>query len=127
MIDLCARFPKTHAGQHAAEQLIDAATSVAANYRATCIARTHAEFAAKIGVVSEEADECVGWLRLAVAEKMIPEHELTGDLQEARELARIFFASHQTAKERKRHAEQRNRRWRRDFYWEAPEENPDES
>ena len=43
-------------------QLIDAATSVYANYRAPCRARSRAEFIAKIGVVTEESDECVGWV-----------------------------------------------------------------
>jgi four helix bundle protein len=52
------------------QQLSDAATAVAANYRATCRARSDAEFAAKIGGVLEEADESLFWLELAHARKI---------------------------------------------------------
>jgi four helix bundle protein len=43
-------------------RVMRSATSVAANYRAACRARSRAEFIAKIGVVEEEADETAFWL-----------------------------------------------------------------
>ena len=43
-------------------QLLDSSTSVASKYRAARRGRSHDEFTAKLGVVSEEADECVYWL-----------------------------------------------------------------
>ena len=46
------------------KQLLRSGTSVAANYRAACRARSRAEFISKIGVVVEEADECALWIEL---------------------------------------------------------------
>jgi four helix bundle protein len=46
----------------AAEQLVDASSSVGSNHRAAGRARSHAEFTAKIGIVDEEADESLYWL-----------------------------------------------------------------
>jgi four helix bundle protein len=80
------------------KQLLRCGTSVAANYRAVCRARSKAEFVARIGVVAEEADEAVLWIEL-LTESGIVTPELTRDLlKEARELAAILTASQQTAK-----------------------------
>jgi four helix bundle protein len=80
------------------KQLLRCGTSVAANYRAVCRARSKAEFIARIGVVAEEADEAVLWLEL-LTESGITKAEMTeGLLQEARELAAILTASQQTAR-----------------------------
>ena len=57
VLKLVAALPKTIEGRAIASQLVRSGTSVAANYRATCRARSKAEFIAKIGVVLEEADE----------------------------------------------------------------------
>jgi four helix bundle protein len=80
------------------KQLLRCGTSVAANYRAVCRARSKAEFIARIGVVAEEADEAVLWLEL-LTESGILEEEKTGPLlAEAKELTAIFTASQQTSK-----------------------------
>jgi|SRR5581483_7635921 len=80
------------------KQLLRCGTSVAANYRAVCRARSKAEFIARIGVATEEADECVLWLEL-LTESGILKAEQTADLLgEARELTAILTASQQTAK-----------------------------
>jgi four helix bundle protein len=55
-------FPTVHRIQRIAHQFQDAATSVGANYRAARRAKSHADFTAKVGIVSEEADESVYWL-----------------------------------------------------------------
>ena len=74
-------------------QLTDSGTSVAANYRAACRARSKAEFAAKIGLVLEESDESLLWLEIADA-RSIGSTRLRGPLlQEAGELTAIFAAS----------------------------------
>ena len=49
-------------GRHSADQLLDCATSIGANYRASARARSRDEFIAKLGMVNEEADEAVYWL-----------------------------------------------------------------
>ena len=80
------------------KQLLRCETSVAANYRAVCRARSKQEFIARIGVVAEEADESVLWLEL-LNESGITKSELTGELlREARELTAILTASQRTAK-----------------------------
>ena len=56
-------MPKTRAGNVVGHQILRSATSVAANYRVAGRARSKAEFIAKIGIVIEEADETVLWLR----------------------------------------------------------------
>src|ERR1700757_4346372 len=61
------------------KQLLRCGTSVAANYRAVCRARSKAEFIARIGVVTEEAGECVLWLKL-LTESGILKPELTAGL-----------------------------------------------
>src|ERR1700756_3150927 len=79
------------------KQLLRCGTSVAANYRAVCRARSKAEFIARMGIVAEEADEAVLWLELLI-ESGILKSELTEGLLKARELAAILTASQQTAK-----------------------------
>jgi four helix bundle protein len=80
------------------KQLLRCGTSVAANYRAVCRARSKAEFVARIGIAAEEADESVLWLEL-LNESGITKPELTTDLlKEAKELTAILTASQQTAK-----------------------------
>ena len=80
------------------KQLLRCGTSVAANYRAACRARSKAEFVARIGIVAEEADEAVLWLELLI-ESGIIKTEMTEELlREAKELAAILTASQQTAK-----------------------------
>ena len=101
IIELCKKVPATDAGRTMSKQLIEAATSVAANYRATCRARSHAEFVAKIGTVEEEADECVGWLELLVSTDTLKPAETEAALAEAGELTAIFTASHRTARGRR--------------------------
>jgi len=79
-------------------QLTKAATGVYMNYRACCRARSHAEFTAKIGVVSEEADESAAWLDL-IADSNVVRCELLAQLQkEGHELEAIFSASDGTAR-----------------------------
>jgi four helix bundle protein len=80
------------------KQLLRSGTSVAANYRAACRARSKAEFVARIGVVAEEADEAVLWLELLTESGIISPERTKDLLAEAKELAAIFTASQQTAK-----------------------------
>jgi four helix bundle protein len=80
------------------KQLIRSATSVAANYRAACRARSKADFINKIGVVEEEADETLFWIEILI-ESGKAEGESVSKLQkEINEIAAIFAASHKTAK-----------------------------
>ncbi|MCB0293056.1 MAG: four helix bundle protein, partial [Calditrichaeota bacterium] len=64
VIRLTRQLPNTREGRLIGDQLFRSGTSVAANYRAACRARSKAEFLAKLGVVEEEADETLFWLEL---------------------------------------------------------------
>ena len=97
VIALTEKVPTTQAGRTIAGQLVDAATSVAANYRAACRARSRREFAAKIGLVAEEADESLGWLTMLVDTNLLGADVVKSALEEADELTAIFSASHRTA------------------------------
>lgn len=90
-------LPKSIKGRTIASQLIRSATSVAANYRATCRARSKAEFVAKLGVVVEEADESALWLELVIDDELLPRGRVTPLLNEAEEIVRIMVASRKTA------------------------------
>lgn len=78
--------------------MLRSGTSVAANYRAACRARSKAEFVAKIGIVSEEADETVFWLELMRDSEILPPQRLEELIQESHELSAIFTASYDTAR-----------------------------
>ena len=98
IVRLYRSLPKATEAQVLGKQLLRCGTSVAANYRAVCRARSKAEFIAKIGVVLEEADEAVFWLELLADTNVIAAERLSSLLQEARELCAIVAASQRTAR-----------------------------
>ena len=71
IIKLCRSLPETHEGRIISDQLFRAGTSVGANYRAACRARSRADFISKLGVVLEEADESLYWLEIISETKQI--------------------------------------------------------
>jgi four helix bundle protein len=81
-----------------ANQLIRSATSVGANYRAACRARSSAEFFSKLSIVVEEADETVYWLELISAGNLINLDRVAELTNEARELLFIFARSRKTTR-----------------------------
>jgi four helix bundle protein len=98
IVRLFRSLPHSPDAQVMGKQLLRCETSVAANYRAICRARSRAEFIAKIGVVVEEADESIFWLELLSETNTVPADKMKGLVDEARELTAIFTASQRTAK-----------------------------
>lgn len=94
---LCELLPRSIAGQTIARQLARSATSVGANYRAVCRARSDAEFVAKMSIVVEEADESAFWLELITEAGLIVADSVDGLLKEANELIAIFASARKTA------------------------------
>ena len=92
-------LPRTNDARILGTQLLRAGTSIGANYRAAIRARSRAEFAAKLGIVLEEADETVFWLELIQESEFFPNDKLTDLLKEANELVSIFVTSLRTAKQ----------------------------
>src|ERR1035437_597799 len=98
IIKLTRAIPKSDdAGRVIAKQIVRSGTSVAANYRASCRARSQAKFIAKIGTVEEEADETALWLELLVESDTMPARKLSALLAEASELTAIMASSRKTA------------------------------
>jgi four helix bundle protein len=80
------------------KQIIRSSTSVAANYRAACRARSKADFVNKLGIVEEEADETLFWLEMLIESEKVKKEDVVGLFQELNELVAIFSTSHKTAK-----------------------------
>jgi four helix bundle protein len=99
IIKLPRAIPKSDdAGRAIVKQIVRSGTScVAANYRASCRARSLAEFIAKIGTVEEEADETALWLELLIESGTMSARKLSALLTEANELTAIMAASRKTA------------------------------
>ena len=98
IVRLFRALPKSEEARIIGKQVLRSGTSVAANYRAVCRARSNAEFIAKIGVVVEEADETVFWLELLIETEIVGLNLMSDLLDEANELLAIFAASQITAK-----------------------------
>src|SRR6266567_3742797 len=101
-LKLVDALPTTTAGRALASQIVRSGTSVAANYRAACRAKSTADFIAKMGIVEEEADETLFWLELLDESKLVPAAKLTAIKQEANELVAITVASIKTARRNRR-------------------------
>lgn len=101
-------LPRFSAAEIVGKQLVRSATSVAANYRAACRARSHAEFLAKLCIVVEEADETLFWLEMLVESGSIPEHRIGALLKEAEELLAIVSSARKTAAAKAKSAAVRN-------------------
>ncbi len=98
IIKLVDTLPRSTAGQVIGRQLLRSATSVGANYRAACRAQSHPEFAAKLSIVVEEADESLYWLELLRESSLTKPARLLELLMEANELVAISAAARKTAK-----------------------------
>ena len=98
IIKLAENLPQNKAGNIIGNQIIRSGTSVAANYRSACKARSSADFVSKITVVEEECDETLLWLELISESGMINKEKLKPLIKEANELTAIFTASGKTAK-----------------------------
>jgi len=94
---LVGALPQTIQGRAVAAQLIRSGTSVAANYRAACRARSKPEFVAKLGLVEEEADESAFWLELIIETKLLDAAKVKRLLTEAGEIVAIMASSKKTA------------------------------
>lgn len=97
IVKLINALPKNTAGYTIGKQLIRSGTSVAANYRATCRARSQAEFISKIGIVIEEADESAFWLELIIETNLMKKELIEPLLNETNEIVAIMVASSNTA------------------------------
>jgi len=98
MLKVVRRLQKGPVGDTIARQLARSGTSVGANYRSACRARSRADFASKIAIAEEEADESAFWLEVIAEDGLLPSADVAPLLQEANELTAILAASAKTAR-----------------------------
>jgi four helix bundle protein len=99
ILELFGSLPRTEEARILGPQLLRLGTSIGANYRAACRARSTTEFIAKLGIVLEEADETVLWLELMRDAPIFPQQKLNDLVKEANELVSIFVTLVRPAKE----------------------------
>ena len=98
VMKLVRTIPKTNDGYVIARQLVRCGTSVGANYRAACLARSTPDFVSKLGIVAEEADESKYWMELLTESGLCKREEFADMMREAAELTSIIIASIKTAR-----------------------------
>ncbi len=101
IIKLFQALPKTDEARIIGKQLLRSATSVAANYRAACRARSAREFFSKMSIVVEEADETLFWLELLVEAEIMKQKLLQSLIDEATEILKISAKSRKNSQARK--------------------------
>ena len=92
------RLPKSRGIEVIVYQLVKASTSIAANYRAVCRAKSKADFINKLKIVEEESDESLFWLKFIIDLGLMDKILLENLKKEARELVAIFTAAVKTSK-----------------------------
>lgn len=100
VIRLVESLPRGQTAVVIGRQLLRSGTSVGANYRAACRAKSTADFISKMGTVEEEADESLYWMELLIETGMVKPEPLESLMKEADELLAITVASINTAKRR---------------------------
>ena len=98
IVRLVDALPSGRTANIMARQLLRCGTSVGANYRAACRARSRRDFVAKLGIVEEECDEVTYWLELLTEAGIIDKARVTELLTEANEVLSIVVASIKTAR-----------------------------
>ena len=103
IIKLCLKLPDTTESRIIGKQILRSGTSIAANYRAACRARSDNEFVSKLNIVIEETDETMFWLEI-ISETGIIAADLLKDLySENEEILKIMVASRLTALKREKY------------------------
>ena len=100
VIRLVESLPRGRTAEVIGRQLLRAGTSVGANYRAACRAKSTADFISKMGTVEEEADESLYWMELLIEAEIVEPVKLEVLMKEADELLAITVSSINTAKKR---------------------------
>jgi four helix bundle protein len=98
IVKLCEALPDKWIAKTLGRQLLRSGTSVGANYRAVCRAKSNADFINKLRVVEEECDESLFWMELLVENNLIKPARLDGLMKEANEILSIVVASAKTAR-----------------------------
>jgi four helix bundle protein len=98
VVKLCEALPGDWIARTLGKQLLRSGTSVGANYRAVCRAKSTADFINKLRVVEEECDESLFWMELLVDNDLVKPARLGDLMKEADELSAIVVSSAKTAR-----------------------------
>jgi len=101
IIKLCRLLPDNREGRLIGNQIFRSGTSVAANYRAACRARSTADFVSKLSIVEEEADETLFWLEILEEMEILDKNLIVPLMQESDEIIAIIVSSIKTSRKRK--------------------------
>jgi len=101
IIRLVEALPAVRTADVIGRQLLRSGTSVGANYRAACRARSTADFISKMGIVEEETDESIYWMELLIEAEIVGFAKLNSLMKEADELLAITVSSIKTARRKK--------------------------
>lgn len=102
VIKVVEMLPRGRIADILGRQLLRSGTSVGANYRSACRAKSTADFISKMGVVEEEADETIYWMELLVESGIMRINTVEALIREANELLAITVSSIKTAKKNKK-------------------------
>ena len=97
-IILYRTLPKTEEAKIIGRQLLRSSSSVGANYRAACRARSQAEFHSKMSIVVEEADESMFWMEILIEAEIIRQAQLQSLYNEAKEIVMVTSSARKNAK-----------------------------
>jgi four helix bundle protein len=100
-IKLFRKLPKTEEAKIVGRQLLRSSSSVGANYRAVCRARSQAEFHSKLSIVVEEADESLFWMEILVEAEIISQTEINPLMNEGNEILKVVASARKTASQNK--------------------------
>lgn len=101
IVKLCSALPKDWMAQTLGKQLLRSGTSVGANYRSVCRAKSNSDFINKLRIVEEECDESLFWMELLVENGLVQSARLSALMKEADEILAIVVSSAKTARNSK--------------------------
>lgn len=101
ILQLVEEMPKSVAATAIARQIVRSGTSIGANYRAACRAKSAADMVNKLKIVEEESDETAYWLELIAEMNYLPQEKITPIAQETNEIVAMTVASIKTLRARK--------------------------
>jgi four helix bundle protein len=98
VIRLVESLPRGKTADVIGRQVLRSGTSMAANYRSACRAKSPADFVSKMGTVEEETDESIFWMELLVESGLMAEPLVKNLMSEADELLAIIVSSIKTVR-----------------------------
>ena len=101
VIGLTDKLPRTIAAEVLAKQIIRSSTSVDANYRAACRAKSTPDMINKLKIVEEEADETAYWLEVFTESKILNHTQVDALAKETDEILAMTVASLKTLRGKK--------------------------